>query len=220
MHPRDPLRRPPVPDRRFPDDAGPAGEIPARARVDLVFDGSRLTGSAGGYYVSLRLDTGGLGSARGTIAGVPVSATWETGNNYRVYPDVPADLAGSFAGQEVELHASFRLDPGYFLDHGSIDGHIGGRELRATVERASGGLGSTSTVAVDGHLDGTGFELYAAVDGPNTAAKIRGSVAGRPVRIDATRDGLPGDRRTQLTGSYEGPHELLAVAAGALLYFL
>ena len=84
------------------------------------------------------------GAAAGTIAGIPVSATWKNADNYRIYPDVPSDLTGSFAGQPVELHATFHLEPGYFFDHGTITGHVGAVALDATVETASGGLGSTS----------------------------------------------------------------------------
>jgi hypothetical protein len=109
------------------------------------------------------------------------------------------------AGQPVELRASFHLEPGYFFDHGIISGHIGAVALEATAERISGGLGSTSTVAVDGKLGGTDFTIYAAVDGPLTTGKIRGTVAGAAIRIDAARRRQPGAEKTRLTGSYEGP---------------
>ena len=144
--PRLPLERPKTPARQFPADAGPAGVIiPGHARVDLTFERSRLlSGSVGGQPVRLDLNVPTHdGAAAGTFAGIPVAATWENGDNYRIYPDVPSDLEGSFAGQPVELHATFHLEPGYFFDQGTITGHIGAEDLDATVERASGGLGGT-----------------------------------------------------------------------------
>lgn len=210
------------PARQFPADTAPAGDIPGHARVDLVFEQSgRLTGSAGGQLVRLDLNVPTHdGAAAGTFAGTPASATWKNGDNYYIYPDVPSDLTGSFAGQPVELHATFHLEPGYFLAHGTITGHVGAQSLDATIETASGGLGSTSTVAVDGTLGSTQFTIYAAVDGPRTSGRLRGTVAGRPIRIDAARSGQPDREQTRLTGSYQGPPALLALAVGALLHFI
>lgn len=227
--------RPKTPARQFPADVGPvpadadpvpadadsADVIPEHARVDLTFERSRLlSGSVGGQPVRLNLNVPTHhGAATGTIAGIPVSATWENGDNYRIYPDVPSDLAGSFAGQPAELHATFHLEPGHFFDQGTITGHLGAENLDATVERASGGLGG-KTVAVDGTLDSTEFTIYATIDGPLTFGQIRGTVAGTPIRIDAERTGQPDGARTRLTGSYQGPPVLLALAAGALLHFI
>ncbi len=161
------LERPETPARQFPADADPAGVIiPDHARVDLTFERSRLlSGSVGGQPVRLDLNVPTHnGAAAGTIAGIPVSAAWENGDNYRIYPDVPSDLKGSFAGQPVELRATFHLEPGYFFDHGTITGHIGAEALDATVETASGGLGSTSTVAVDGTLGASDGSQRASMD--------------------------------------------------------
>jgi hypothetical protein len=161
------------------------------------------------------------GAAAGSIAGIPVAATWENGDNYRVYPDVPSDLQGSFAGQPAELHATFHLEPGYYFDQGTITGHIGAEDFDATVEAAaSGGLGGTRTVAVDGTLGSTEFTIYATIDGPLTFGQIRGTVAGTPIHIDAARTRQPDAEKTRLTGSYQGPPALLALAAGALLHFI
>jgi hypothetical protein len=217
------LERPETPARQFPADADPAGVIFAdHARVELTFERSRLLrGSVGGQPVRVDLNVPAHnGAAAGTIAGIPVSATWENGDNYRIYPDVPSDLTGSFGGQPVELHATFHLEPGYFFDHGTITGHVGAEALDATVETASGGLGSTSTVAVDGTLGGTEFTIYAAIDGPLTFGQIRGTVAGTSIRIDAARTRQPDGEKTRLTGSYQGPPALLALAVGALLHFI
>ena len=218
MGPDGKWERPKPPARQFPADTDPAGVVPDHARVDLIFGRSRLlSGSVGEQPIRLNLNVPAHdGAAAGTIAGMPVSASWENGDNYHIYPDVPSDLTGSFAGQPVELHATFHLEPGYFFDHGTITGQIGALALDATVETASGGLGSTSTVAVDGTLGSTRYTIYAAIDGPLTAAKIRGTVAGTSIRVDAART----REQTRLTGSYEGPPVLLALVAGALLHFM
>jgi hypothetical protein len=101
-----------------------------------------------------------------------------------------------------------------------ITGYIGTEHLNATVQTASGRLGSTSTVAVDGTLGSTEFTIYAAIDGSLTSGRIRGTVAGNPIRIDAARTRQPEGEQTRLTGSYQGPPALLALAAGALLHFI
>jgi hypothetical protein len=218
-----PLERPETPARQFPADADPAGVIiPGHARVDLTFERSRLlSGSVGGQPVGLELNVPTHdGAATGTFAGIPVAAAWENGDNYHIYPDVPSDLEGSFAGQPVELHATFHLEPGYFFDQGTITGHIGAEDLHATAERASGGLDGTRTVAVDGTIGSTEFTIYATIDGPLTFGQIRGTVAGAPIRIDAARTRDPHGGQTRLTGSYQGPPALLALTTGALLHFI
>jgi hypothetical protein len=197
---------------------------PASASIDLTFEHYRLlSGSAGGQPVRLELNVPThQGSAAGTIAGIPVSATWVNGDNYRIYPDVPSDLTGSFGGQPVELHATFHLEPGYFFDHGTITGHIGAEALDARVEAAAapGGLSGTGTIAAGGTLGSTQFTLCATIDGPLTFGHIHGTVAGAPMRIDAARSHGPDGGRTRLTGSYQGPPALLALTAGALLHFI
>jgi hypothetical protein len=179
-----------------------------------------LSGSAGGQPVRLDLNVPTHhGAAAGTIAGMPVSATWENGDNYRIYPDIPSDLNGSFAGQPVELHATFHLEPGYFFGHGTITGHIGAEALDATAQRAAGGLGGR-TVIVEGTLGSTEFTIYATIDGSLSVGQIRGTVAGTSISIDAARHRQPDGGHTRLTGSYQGPPALLALATGALLHFI
>ena len=222
MGPDGEWERPRPPTRHFPADTEPDGVIPDHARVDLIFERWRLlSGSVGGQPVRVELNVPTHdGTAAGTIAGIPASATWKNGDNYYIYPDVPSDLTGSFAGQPVELHATFHLEPGYFFDQGKITGYIGAELLDATVETASGGLGSTKTVAIDGTLGSTEFTIYAAIDGSLTSGRIRGTVAGNSIRIDAARTRQPDREQTRLTGSYQGPPALLALAAGALLHFI
>jgi hypothetical protein len=66
----------------------------------------------------------------------------------------------------------------------------------------------------------TEFTIYAAIDGPRTAGKLRGTVAGNPLRIDAARTDRSPTALTRLTGSYQGPPALLALTAGAFLHFI
>jgi len=220
MQPDRKWQRPRPPAREFPADTDPAGAIPDDARVELIFERSQvLSGSVGGQSVRLDLNVPAHdGAAVGTIGGQPVSATWKNEDNTVVYPDVSSDFTGSFAGQPVELHGIFHLEPGYFFDHAAITGHVGTQVLDATVETASGGLGSTKTIAADGQLGGTDFTIYAAIDSSLTTAKIRGSVAGSAIRIDAERTRRPDGGQTRLTGCYQGPLELLVLVAGALLH--
>lgn len=196
--------------------------MPAGQLVDLVFERSRLlSGSYGGQPVRLEMNVpASAGTAGGIFAGAQVSVSWTIASNDSVYPDVPAELSGAFAGRPVDLRAVFHLEPGYFFDRATITGQVAGRPLRATAERASGGLGSTSTVAVDGTLDGTDYTIYGAVDGSLTTGQIRGAVAGAPVRLDLARTRPPDADSTRLTGRYAGPPELLALIAGAFLHFL
>jgi hypothetical protein len=215
-----PFERPRRPGRPFPADDGPAGVVPGPALVELTCeDGRLLSGSAGGQPVRLDLTLAHVGAAAGTVAGQPVSASWENGDNYVVYPDVPAYLSGEFGGQPVELHGTFHLAPGYFFQLGRIVGHVGGEALEATAEPVSGGLGGRA-VAVDGTLGATEFTLYATIDGSLSRGRLRGTVAGEPVRIDAERDQPPGRAGTRLAGRYLGPPALLALAVGAFLYFI
>ena len=196
----------------------------ASARIDLTFERYRLlSGSVGGQPVRLELNTPTHnGRAAGTIAGIPVSATWVNGDNHHIYPDVPSDLTGSFDGQPVELHASFHLEPGYFFDRGTITGRIGAEALEASVEAAEApeGMGGSPAIAAEGTLGSTEFTIYATIDGPLTSGHIRGTVAGAPIRIDAARTRGPDGGQTRLTGSYQGPPALLALAAGAFLHFI
>jgi len=66
----------------------------------------------------------------------------------------------------------------------------------------------------------TEFTIYATIDRPLTSGKLRGTVAGAPIRVDATHAPGPDGGQTRLAGSYQGPRALLALTAGALLHFI
>jgi hypothetical protein len=216
------LERPKTPSRKYPVDVDDLEAVPDQVRVDLTFERHRLlSGSIGDQVVNLQLNVPTHnGEATGSFAGMPVSARWENGNNYTIYPDVPSDVKGSFAGLPVELHATFHLEPNYLFDRGTVSGNVGSDVLVAKVERASGGLNSTSTVAVDGMLGSTPFTIYAAIDGSLTRGEIRGTVGDSPIRIDATRTHAPDAPETHLEGVYIGPPVLLALVVGTFLHFI
>lgn len=196
--------------------------MPGPGRVELTFRHGVLSGSAGGQPVSLELSVPAhRGRAAGMITGIPVSAAWTTADNYRVYPDVPADLAGAYGGQPVEMHATFHLGPGWFFSRGTITGQIGTEAFSATVEAAEtpAGLGGKA-VTVAGTLGSTEFTISAATDGPLTRGEIRGNVAGAPLHIHVARSRGTDGGHTRLSGNYQGPPALLALAAGAFLHFI
>jgi hypothetical protein len=108
---------------------------------------------------------------------------------------------------------------GYFFHHGTITGRIGAEDLDATVETASGGLGSTSTVAVDGTLGSAEFTIYAAIDGP-----LRPGGFAEPLRATrsvSTRHG-PASQKAIRPASRAATRRppLPALAAGALLHVI
>jgi hypothetical protein len=214
--------RPKTPSRLYPSDVDDLEAIHDQQRVDLSFERYRLlSGSIGDQRVSLELNVPThKGEASGAFAGMPISARWENGSNYTIFPDVPSDLKGSFAGMPVELHGTFHLEPNYLFDRGTVSGHVGSDVLVARVERASGGLNSTSTVAIDGMYGSTQFTIYAAIDGSLTRGEIRGTVGDSRIHIDAARSHEPGATQTHLEGIYVGPSALLALIVGTFLHFI
>lgn len=237
----NPRRRPPT--RVFPEEALP---VQAGHRVQLHYDRDtdRLVGTLANEAVEWHLVrrhgvSGNIGAAR-------LEASWTIGNNYvpepgrwspgpdyvPVFPNITADLTGSFADLDAELHGVFHLDPDYAFERGSIVGRIGTVHLEATVLAASGGLNESRTVAVEGTYGPVPFEIYATIDAGLSRGVLHGSVEDAVVHIDVSRSSvrrtfrpgrppidLPGPQ-VNLSGSYAGPPELLAVMVGAMLKFL
>jgi hypothetical protein len=129
-----------------------------------------------------------------------------------------AILTGTFAGERFDLRATFHLNPDYLFDRADVEGEIHGKKLAVRALGAEGGLGSTSTIAIDGTIGATGFELFATVSGDLTRAIVRGSLGGQAVRLDAIRE--ESSRTVRIVGAYEGPVAVLAVIVGVLVYFL
>ena len=139
-----------------------------------------------------------------------MAATWENGDNYRIYPDVPADLEGSFAGRPVELHATFHLDPATSSARARSSPGTSGPRISMPLWR-----GLPAGWAAPGRSPLTGRS--AAPSSPSTPAstgrshtpgQIRGTVAGTPIRIDAARTRDPHGGQTR-------PHRQLPGAPGA-----
>ncbi len=213
----------------FPD-APPVVDAPPEHRVQLRYDhgDNWLHGSACGQPVELDLVR--HSNVSGRIGGHGLAASWATGDNYvpepggwtptpdfvSDFPNIPADLTGSFAGQPAELHGVFHLDAEYRFERGSIAGRIGAVHLEATAQAASGGFSDSRTVVVDGTFGPTPFEIYASIDGGLTRGTVHGTVEGTTVHLDITPRGPTID----VSGTYQGPPELLAIMVGTVLQFL
>ena len=194
----NPGPRPPA--RVFPDGASPP-EVQAEHRVQLHYDhgDDRLVGTLGDEPVEWVLARHHRVSGR--IGGVGLEASWTTGDNYvprpggwaprrdyvSDFPNIPADLSGSFADLDAELHGVFHLDPNYAFQRGSIVGRIGAVHLEATVLAASGGLGDSRTVAVEGTYGSASFEIYATIDAGLSRGMLHGFVEEAIVHLDISR---------------------------------
>jgi hypothetical protein len=233
------------PTRLFPDVAS-LPEVQPEHRVQLHYDhgDDRLIGTLGDEPVEWHLARHHRVSGRIGVAGL--EASWTTGDNYvpeprgwaprsdyvSDFPNIPADLSGSFADLDAELHGVFRLAPNYAFQRGSVVGRIGAVHLEATVLAASGGLSDSRTVAVEGTYGSVNFEIYATIDGGLSQGMLHGRVGEAIVHLDISRSSversvrpgyppidLPGPQ-IDLSGSYHGPPELLAIMVGAVLEFL
>ena len=233
------------PTRVFPHGAS-LPEVQAEHQVQLHYDhgDDRIVGTLGDEPVEWHLARHHRVSGR--IGGVGLEASWTTGDNYvprsggraprpdyvSDFPNIPADLSGSFADLDAELHGVFHLDPSYAFQRGSIVGRIGWAHLEATVLAASGGLSDSRTVAVDGTYGSVSFEIYATIDAGLSRGRLHGFVEEAIVHLDISRPPVqrrvraahpPIDRpgpQVDLSGSYHGPPELLAIMVGAVLEFL
>jgi hypothetical protein len=209
--------------RRFPDDLlapVPLQDVPETARVELFYRANEvIEGAVAGTQVRL---VGRVGNRRGPLKGTwgeaAVGANWRVGGKLRT----PAGrsqgtITGRFGDDAVKLRGYFRLGPRYLAEQADIDGELCGNSLRATVSAADGGLGSTSAVVAEGTLGEEPFELFSALSDDLTKAVVRGSLGGRTVALDATRQ-EPAEVR--IVGEYAGPLPLLAVIVGVVVHFL
>lgn len=103
--------------------------------------------------------------------------------------------------------------------------------LEATVLNPTGGRPGR-TVTVEGTYGSVSFEVFATIDGGLTQGSIRGKVADAMMHLDFERPlvqqsvrgsdltiDIPG-QQVGVSGSYDGPPELLAILVGAVLDFL
>jgi hypothetical protein len=229
----------------FPDVAS-LPEVRAEDRVQLHYDHreDRLVGRLGDKPVDWHLAR--YHRVSGRIGTVSLEASWTTGDNYvprpggraprpgyvSDFPNIPADLSGSFADLDAEVHGVFHLDPNYAIQRGSVVGRIGAVHLEATVLAASGGLSDSRTVAVEGTYGSVSFEIYSTIDAGLSRGMLRGTVEESILHIEISRPSVPRSVRAayppidrpgpqvDLSGSYHGPPELLAIMVGAVLEFL
>jgi len=232
------------PSRSFPE-APSVPSAPPDHQVNLVYepDQDRLIGTLGVEPVEWELIR--RHRVNGRIGAVGLDATWSIGNNYvpppggwtphadyvSDFPNIPAVLHGSFAGQPVELRGVFHLSTQYAFERGSFVGRIGHVHLEATVLAASGGDSDSGTVVVEGTYGSAPFEIYASLDSPSRGV-VHGTLDDAAVHLEllsppleySYRDGRPHLERAGnhvvVTGAYPGPPELLAVMVGAALQFL
>jgi hypothetical protein len=194
-----------------------AVEVPEGHRVELTWSEGRIVeGRVAGSEVQLLGRWAHEGSAEGAWAGEALGVNWGVGAS-GTSQALAGELAGRFGERDVELRAGFQLSAQWYFEGGEVRGHVGVEELRATVAPAAGGLGGHGVVA-EGTFGATEFELFASLSGDHARASVRGTVAGQLVRLDGERQ--EGTRAVRLAGEYAGPPELLALAAGALFYFM
>jgi len=209
--------------RRFPDELlGPVRleDVPGTARVELSCrDSDVIEGTVAGTAVRL---AGRIGSHRGSMRGTwdkaTVEVNWRLGDKHTPTSPSPGTISGRFGNDPIQLEAHFQLGPHYWLERAEVSGDLCGQGLRAEVSAADGGLGSTSAVVAEGTVGEAAFELFAALSDDLYRAVVRGSVGGRPVSLDATRDGPLAP--VWVVGAYSGPPPLLGLVVGALAYFL
>ena len=209
---------PPQTSERFPDELRtPHSDlIPPATVVDLVYrNRSRLTGNAGAAQVDLTVDIpSSASSLTGSLDGEDVQVSWHLSDNSGGDPELPASLEGRIGGREVTLRGVFRLGPGFYFDGASVEGDLGGIQLKATIERAEGGFGSTSTVAL-GALGRLRVRHLGAVNGSLDRGMLRGVVDGEAVHVNARVS--EGRNVARLSGSFPGAPQLAALAMGTLI---
>jgi hypothetical protein len=231
--------RPWKPSRVFPD-VEPILEVQTQHRVLLEYDNGhdRLVGTLGDVPVTWLLVRHRRVS--GLIGSVDMETSWTSGDNYvpepggwiprpdyvSDFPNIPANLTGSFADRAAESHGVFHLGLDYAFQRGSIIGRVGAVELEATVLAASGGLCDGRTVVVEGTYGSVWFEVYGTIDASLSQGILYGKVEDATVRLELSRStariegrALRPGPRIHLSGCYDGPPELLAVMVGAVLQF-
>jgi hypothetical protein len=211
------------PHRLPSEPLGPVSleDVPEGARVELVYrDNELIEGAVAGTEVRLR---GPVRSRRGPVKGtwgeVEFGAAWRIGDKRYVPTNPsPAIMSGRFGEEAVKLKGDFQLGPHQSFERAELSGDLGGQSLRAEVSAADGGLGTTSAVVAEGTVGETPFEFFVAFSDDLKRALVRGSVGGRPVSLDATRDDPAGQVR--IIGAYFGEPPLLVLVVGAVIHFL
>jgi hypothetical protein len=167
------------------------------------------TGTVGSK--SVNVTDYGRAHAKGTFAGKTVSAHWTVSGNSD--HKCTAKLDGNLGDGSSSIVGHFKLAPGFLFDKGTISGKLGGKVLSAEAHRVPGK--TTSTVEVTGSLGTVRFKLHGSVGGGLSHGHVTGTVGGKPVALSLSF----GTDTRNITGTWSGPVDLLALTAGALVYF-
>ncbi len=218
--------RPPVPARDFPDElwnAPPPASVPPTELVDVRHSGrfredGKLQGIVSGSTVDVTLELPrSASSATGTLDDRAVNVHWklsyDSGNDDS---GLPATLEGTVGDQRVDLRGVFRRSPDYWFDGAWIEGTLADEHLTASIERASGGYGSTDTIVANGTLGKQAFEIFAALGGSLERARVRGSYDTRAVHLNLT---ITAQADANISGSCPTPPAFALLLIASLRYF-
>jgi hypothetical protein len=183
---------------------------PSPENVDLTYrDRQAIIGRVAGRRLDFRAELPfSAASGHGDLNSETISAAWNI-------KDDPVTLAGRIGQREVSLEGRFRQEDSGFFDRADVLGRDGTDAVWARLERANGGM-SSSTLYAEGAIADAGFALWATVGGDLRVAVVHGLVDGQPVDVRATHAGSS----LQITGSYSGPDVLLLLIVGTLAYFM
>jgi hypothetical protein len=223
--PSPPIRAP-RPTREFPielTNAAVPALISPSAAVDVVHRGrfdedGGLRGTVAGAFIDLALELPrSASSATGRLNEEPVNVAWRLSDNSGGDPKLPATLQGTVGERQVALRGVFRLAPGYWFDRASIEGTLAGVELTASIERASGGFGGSSTVVANGSHGDQEFEVFGSVNGSLDRGILRGTYHGQAIHLDA-RETDSG--HTRISGSCPSPASFALLLIAPLIFFV
>jgi hypothetical protein len=124
-----------------------------------------------------------------------------------------ARLTASLGDDAMVLSGTFNLDKEFDFKHGVIDGSDRGSKVEFTLQPHASGYGAR----IRGRFAGTAVAITATVQGgSDQPGSVIGSVGGKRVdlKIEAARQA-----GTRITGTFNGPSQILALIAGAVAYF-
>ena len=216
---------PPIPTREFPEALWNAHPPESVSRDDVVevrhigrfrSDG-KLQGVIGGSPVDLTVELPRTaGSATGAVGDEAVDVNWSVSYDSRDDFVLPATVQGLVGDHRVDLRGRFIRAPDYWFDRASLEGTLAGEDLIASVERASGGYGSTDTIVATGTFGNQAFEVFAALGGTLERGRIRGTFDGRSVHLDITTSDQP---EATVRGSCPAPTTFVLLLIASVAYF-
>lgn len=197
--------------------APPGPTFMLSGEVKLTRLESLLRGTVAGNDVDFWLADLYEGRARGTIADMPMGASWQVGDPETWGGDVPIRVQATCGDLELGLVGWIHHEADLGFDHAHLDGGFAGQPVTAFV--TSGDPGDDSgTFAAHGVFVDSDFSLRGHVSCGSDAA-IGGSISGRAIdlRAEASQHAGAGDT---IIGRYDGPAPLLLGIVATALYFL